>query len=181
VSVVQSTIHFKQLPIGEFRQNRACAQIVPNSGAPWRIPGTKPSRKDRGGHTPELLERFFSGDVDWAVTLLLTGRLDQARRRLDIALDRNAKASGGGDWGTAGIRGLRAAVLALQGERPVALREFATASRTLLGRSSDLDDEVTPSVVRDQRLKLVLARYVQLLVEVRGHGTRASGTGRWNG
>lgn len=116
----------------------------------------------------DTFQRYFAGDVDWALALLETGEVDAARAQLDIALDRSRRARGLDHPSTARVRGVRAMALAARGQRAEALTEFAAVTPILLKRSLEMDDETTTRPARDRRLALILDRYIGLLADVRG-------------
>ena len=103
-----------------------------------------------------------------AIALLKTGRADRAVEMLAALLERHRATLGDTHTSTAEIRGLLAAAQAARGERARALAGFAEATRVLLDRTLEVDDEATTRPAREQRLRLILASYIGLLAKIRG-------------
>jgi CHAT domain-containing protein/tetratricopeptide (TPR) repeat protein len=116
---------------------------------------------------PQTFQRYFAGNVNWALALLRTGDIAGAQEQLDIGFERSRRALGPEHPSTAEIRGVRAMVLVAAGQRVEALAEFAAATPILLTRSPEVDDETTTRPARDERLGLILDVYVGLLADVR--------------
>ena len=105
---------------------------------------------------------------DEAIALLKTGHLAEAVERLTVLLDRTRATVGDGHTRTAEIRGLLAMAHAALGEPARALADFADATRVLLDRTVEVDDETMTRPAREQRLRLVLGAYIGLLASIRG-------------
>ncbi len=102
-----------------------------------------------------------------AIALLKTGQTDQAVALLVALLERSRTTLGDTHATTAEIRGLLAAGHAARGEHARALAGFAQATRVLLDRAQEVDDEQTTRPAREQRLRLILGSYVRLLASIR--------------
>ena len=105
---------------------------------------------------------------DEAIALLKTGHLAEAVERLTVLLDRTRATVGDGHTRTAEIRGLLAMAHAARGEPARALADFADATRVLLDRTVEVDDETMTRPAREQRLRLILGAYIGLLASIRG-------------
>ncbi len=117
--------------------------------------------------------RYFSGNIHWALASLETGDVDGARAQVGVALDRNRRVLGRDHPDTAELRALRAMALTAKGEREEALAEFRATAPLLLDRSLRVDDETTTRPERDQRLALILERYIDLLADIKGTALEA--------
>ncbi len=72
-------------------------------------------------------------------------------------------------YDTAEARGVLAKVLAVRGELEAALREFAQAIPILISRTHlASDEEATTRTAREQRLRIILEAYLELLADIRG-------------
>ena len=118
--------------------------------------------------TPDKDVAYFGLRDDEALALLKTGNIERAVERLAALLDRSRASLGDTHTGTAEIRGLLAVAHAARGEPARALAEFAEATRVLLDRTLEVDDEATTRPAREQRLRLILGSYISLLASVRG-------------
>ena len=105
---------------------------------------------------------------DEAIALLKTGHIERAVQRLGVLLDRARATVGDGHTRTAEIRGLLAVAHAARGETARALAGFADATRVLLDRTVEVDDEAMTRPAREQRLRLILGSYIGLLASIRG-------------
>src|SRR5207237_4752616 len=97
-----------------------------------------------------------------------TGHLAEAVERLTVLLDRTRATVGDGHTRTSEIRGLLAMAHAARGEPARALADFADATRVLLDRTVEVDDETMTRPAREQRLRLILGSYIGLLASIRG-------------
>jgi CHAT domain-containing protein len=102
-----------------------------------------------------------------AIALLKTGQTDQAVAQLVALLERSRTTLGDTHATTAEIRGLLAAAHAARGEHVRALAGFAEATRVLLDRGQEVDDEETAGRAGEQRLRLILGSYISLLASIR--------------
>jgi CHAT domain-containing protein len=111
---------------------------------------------------------FFALRNNQAIALLKTGHADRAAELLDALLAQQRATLGDTHTSTAETRGLLAAAHAARGERARALAGFAEATRVLLDRTLEVDDEATTRPAHEQRLRLILASYISLLAKIRG-------------
>jgi CHAT domain-containing protein len=88
--------------------------------------------------------------------------------QLSVLLDRARATVGDGHTRTAELRGLLAVAHAARGEPVRALAGFADATRVLLDRTVEVDDEAMTRPAREQRLRLILGAYIGLLASIRG-------------
>ena len=117
----------------------------------------------------ETFDRFFAADLSWALALVGAGRSDEAAPVARATLERRHKTMGEEHYDTAEARGVFAKVLAVRGELEAALREFSQAIPILLSGSHHAsEDEATTRTARDQRLRIILEAYLELLADIRG-------------
>ena len=117
---------------------------------------------------PGSFERMFAGNLYRALALLHGGKTAEAVEHLQAALERSRERLGDKHYNTAEIRGFFAMARLAEGDREAALDEFSAATRILLKRSREADDESTTFAARDRRLNLILGSYIGLLADIRG-------------
>ena len=122
---------------------------------------------------PGSFERLFAGNLYRALAFLHAGRTAEAAKGLEAALERSRDRLGDTHYKTAEIRGFLAMARAVDGDRAGALEAFAAATKSLLTRSRDSDDEDASFKARDRRLAVVLGAYIGLLADVRGTALEA--------
>jgi tetratricopeptide (TPR) repeat protein len=120
------------------------------------------------GSDPRIHEKYFAGNLNWAVALLETGRADRALEMLQPAFEGNKRLLGEQHPSSAEVRGLMATGYAARGDRLRALREFAEATRVLLTAAPEVEEEGTTRPARDQRKNLILTAHIGLLADIRG-------------
>ena len=113
-------------------------------------------------------DRLFSGTLYKGLAMLRTGRTDEAAGDLAKALRRTEERLGLKHYRAAEIRGFLAMARLEEGASSEALGEFAAATKILLTRSRESDDESNTFKARDQRLNLILESYMGLLADIRG-------------
>ncbi len=116
---------------------------------------------------PQSYRRYLAGDFGWALALLNTGHPDRALELLRVALERSERL-GEKYASTAHIRGLLAMAYAAKGDRPRALQECAEATRVLLNRPLEVDEEATSRRAQDHLRVLILSACMGLLADARG-------------
>ncbi len=111
---------------------------------------------------------FFAFRTNQAIALLKTGKAEQAIETLGPLLERSRTTLGDTHTSTVETRGLLAAAHAARGDLGRALAGFSEATRVLLNRTLEVDDEATARPAREQRSRLILGSYVNLLGSIRG-------------
>ena len=101
----------------------------------------------------------------YPLALLKNGRATEARDLLAALLERNRRALGDTNVATAESRALLAMALQALGQTDRALAEFAAAIPALLGRPQAVDDDSGSISAREQRLRLILDSYLDLLAD----------------
>ena len=124
-------------------------------------------RKDLS-NDPKTFKRFFETNPNWILALLKNGRVDEARRTVEAAMEHYRRTAGEKHYDTAELRALLGMVLSSSGDHRAALSEFAVAASVLLARSGQTNSENTTMAAKTQRLKLVLEAYIDLLANIRG-------------
>lgn len=101
----------------------------------------------------------------YPLALLKNDRAAEARDLLATLHGRNQRALGDNNPATAESRALLAMALQALGETDRALAEFAAAVPILLGRAPAADDDSGSASAREQRLRLILDSYLDLLAD----------------
>lgn len=101
----------------------------------------------------------------YPLALLKNGRAAEARDLLAALHVRSQRALGDNNPTTAESRALLAMALQALGETDRALAEFAAAVPVLLGRAQAADDDSGSVSAREQRLRLILDSYLDLLAD----------------
>ena len=115
-----------------------------------------------------LYRGLTEDDPTFIFALLKAGRIKESSEALRNALDHVRRIRGDQDTSVAELRGLLAMSLAATGDRARALSEFASATKVLLDRAIEAEDESTTRGERDQRLRGILAGYIDLLTMIEG-------------
>ena len=121
-------------------------------------------RRDLHPYKPEIFNRLFSNNPDWALSLLKVGQVDIAVKMLETELKLKAP-DGENNIETAEIRGLLGIGLRLKGERKKALDEFRIAIRLIENRSHKVETGERNRANRSRRLVQILESYIALLFE----------------
>src|SRR4030095_2570276 len=117
---------------------------------------------------PGSLEKVIIRNFFLAEVLLKTGYSDRALEPLGAALERSKQLLGEAHPDTATIRGYMPQVYERKGDTLRALRELQEATRVLLARSADVDDEATSPWGAERRLVGTLTSSISLLADIRG-------------
>jgi CHAT domain-containing protein len=110
----------------------------------------------------------FGGDVDWALALLATDQVAEAKEMLEYGLERTARRLGQKHYRTAEIRGLIAAANAAEDKKEAALEGFTQAVPILLEQSGQAGDKTFTRSTQDQRFVHIIESYMNLLADIRG-------------
>ena len=156
------------LPLAQARANLAEALV--NQGKWAAAAGEFEAVKKGMAAETRTFDRFFAGNINWALALLGAGRSDEARTVAEKAFGRSVKNLGANHYDTAETGGVLAMSLARLGNKKAAMAQFRTALPVLLSRSRHSDDEGTTQASRSLRLRLILEAYIGLLSDIRGSG-----------
>lgn len=119
---------------------------------------------------PDEFDNLTRRNVVFPLALLKTGKSAEAEQRLAQLYEQNRTGIGERHHTTAESLGFLAMAHAANGQREKALVEFAEAAELLTARSresSDTDDSGS-ATAQDQRVKMVLEGYIDLLSDIRG-------------
>ena len=117
---------------------------------------------------PDAFDARFGGDVDWALTLLSVGRIDEAAAMLDKGLERSKRHFGEKHYRTAEIMGLTAMTLAEDGKQEQALKVFMNAMPILQAMTFHYDDEALTKSAQNQRFVHITEGYLSVLDSIKG-------------
>ena len=117
---------------------------------------------------PGIYKKFFADDLTWSLALLNVGRAAEARSIAETAVARRAKSVGAKHLNTATARAVLGMVLMDMNHPADALAAFSQALPILLSRSRQSDDENETKTAKGQRLRSILASYIELLAGIRG-------------
>lgn len=112
---------------------------------------------------PDLLAKADSGDLDWVLALLRTGKAPGAERMAATMLATASRKFGDNAARTAEVRGFHAMALAALGDHARAFAAFSQAVPVLLDQARSDSEAETGSLKRQRRLLLVLESYLHLL------------------
>jgi CHAT domain-containing protein len=113
---------------------------------------------------PEGFEAAAGRDPSYPLTLIKAGHAAEARERLTRMVSERRQAMGDAHYSTAETRGLFAMALAATGDPEGAMKEFAAAVPILIDRSRQADDDSAVLPAADQRVRLIIEAYIDLLV-----------------
>lgn len=117
---------------------------------------------------PELAAQVLKGDLDVALALIRTGRPRDAEKMLAGMLDGAQRQFGEKALRVADIRAFLAMARADLGDNAVALTDFAKSIPALIERVRSDSEADNGSAKRQQRLVIVLERYIRLLGDTQG-------------
>lgn len=120
---------------------------------------------------PDLARQVLRGDLDIVQALLRTGQAEAAERMATEMLDRTTRQQGEKSLRSAEVRAFLAMARADLGDHISALSGFRQAVPLLIERIRQDSDAETGSARRQQRLVLILERYIRLLAEMQEKAT----------
>lgn len=124
---------------------------------------------------PELAARFLNGDLDVVIAWLRTGQPEKAAPMAALMLERSSREQGGLALRTVEIRAFDAMARADQGDRLAALAALRETVPILVERVRNDSESETGSARRQQRLIVILERYIRLLAEMQAKGELPAG------
>ncbi len=132
---------------------------------------TMRTQMTRGGFTDQY-ENLTRRNPLIGIAMLRAGQPAEGLQRLQRVYEETRKELGERHYATAEARGFYAMALAQTGSRDPALAEFRGASEILLSRSRESSDseESQTSTALDQRVRLVLDGYIDLLADAAAGG-----------
>ncbi len=117
---------------------------------------------------PTLFSRLFAGDLDWAIALVNTHKLDKAKSVAEKATEQLLNSVGIKHYNSAEAQGVLAIVYYKTGRLEPALKLFSEAIPILLSRSRGANTNYSSRATRDNRLIDILESYIGLLSEIQG-------------
>lgn len=124
---------------------------------------------------PELAEKLLKGDLDIVLALLRTGNTGAAENMAARMLAASRQQLGEKSTRTAEVRAFHAMALADQGNIPHALDAFLAAVPLLVERARNDSESETGSIRKQQRLVIIIERYLRLLSELQQQKPPPSG------
>ncbi len=115
---------------------------------------------------PVLFATRFAGDVDWAISLLTTGKNAEAMDQLKTGLRLTSEQFGENHYRTAIIRGVIAAVHAANGEKEAAVAGFAEAVPLIVKQFRKADVATHTRSTKDPYLIFIIENYMNLLADI---------------
>jgi CHAT domain-containing protein len=115
---------------------------------------------------PELFKARFAGDVDWAIALLATGKITEARQQLKTGLKLTSGQLGQNHYRTAIIRGAIAAAHAADGDKETALAGFAEAVPLIVKQFRKANTATQARSTKDPYLTFIIESYMNLLADI---------------
>ena len=125
--------------------------------------------------SPEQFAKSGSNDMDWALTLLKTGRAANAAEMLKKLLDFNLKKPFVDPVYVAYLRGYLGIALAEVGDNARALAQFQQAMPTLLKQAHEGAGNEDSGFVRVYRMNVILEGYLELLAGLQATGQQTAG------
>lgn len=122
-----------------------------------------------------LENQFLRGDLDVVIAWLRTGQAAKAEGMAAAMLERSSREQGARALRTAEIRAFHAMAKADQGDRMVALTALREAVPILIEQVRNDSEAETASARRQQRLIVILERYIRLLADMQAKGELPAG------
>ena len=124
--------------------------------------------RDGLASSPQLQASLGRGDIDWALSLVRTGRGTEAVRMTESLAADLTKRLGKEHYESAEMRGFLALALAQANRREEALKLFAESLPNMVAASATTDG-ASRSPLRTQHYVELLEAYLDLLVDLRGN------------
>ena len=114
---------------------------------------------------PEVAARYQSGDLDWALALIKTGKASQALTMTADMLSKSGQRMEQNSPRLAMIRAFNAAALQVSSQSSQALIEFKASVPILVNQSRNDSENATATIRQTQRLTFVLEEYLASLAQ----------------
>ena len=121
-------------------------------------------------NNPEQTKRLRGGDLDVVLALIRTGQAAKAEQMSTLMLDTAIKTQGESALRTAEVEAFHAMALADLKQYERAFKSFRKAIPILIERVRTESDAETASTRRQERLVIVIERYLGLLAEMQAQG-----------
>jgi hypothetical protein len=112
---------------------------------------------------PEIASRYQSGDLDWALSLIKTGKASQAATMTAQMLSKDEKKFDKSSPRLAMIRAFNASALQVAGQSAQALSEFKQSVPILINQARNDSENATATIRQTQRMTFVLEEYLASL------------------
>lgn len=145
--------------LAELRPRRELARVLAGQRR-WREAEQEYDRLRARLNDDELFERVFRTDLDLPFVLLRVGEFERAQTRLASAVGTLQTRFGARHPVSAEARGLWAMARLRRGDVS-GVRELETAAAILGSATLLIEEDSSPDAVRDERVKAVLAAYVE--------------------
>lgn len=114
---------------------------------------------------PEIASRYQSGDLDWAIALIKTGKVAQAEAMTADMLSKAGARMEKTSPRLATIRAFNASALQVSGQSSEALTEFKQSIPILIDQARNDSENATSTIRQTQRMTFVLEAYLASLAQ----------------
>lgn len=114
---------------------------------------------------PEIASRYQTGDLDWAIALIKTGKVSQAETMTADMLSKAGARMEKGSLRLALIRAFNASALQESGQSSRALTEFKQSIPALIDQARNDSENATTTIRQTQRMTFVLEEYLASLAQ----------------
>ncbi|MBU3565452.1 CHAT domain-containing protein [Polynucleobacter sp. MWH-HuK1] len=114
---------------------------------------------------PEMASRYQSGDLDWALSLIKTGKASKAEAMTADMLSKAGARMEKSSPRLAMIRAFNASALQVSGQGSSALTEFKQAIPILIDQARNDSENATTTIRQTQRMTFVLEEYLASLAQ----------------
>lgn len=114
---------------------------------------------------PEIASHYQTGDLDWAIALIKTGKAAQAVTMTDGMLAKAGSRMEKSSPRLAAIRAFNASALQVSGQSSQALSEFKQAIPILIDQARNDSENATSTIRQTQRMTFVLEEYLASLAQ----------------
>ena len=114
---------------------------------------------------PEIASRYQSGDLDWALSLVKTGKASQAATMTAQMLSKDEKKFEKNSPRLALIRAFNASALQASGQGSQALAEFKQSVPILINQARNDSENATATIRQTQRMTFILEEYLASLAQ----------------
>jgi CHAT domain-containing protein len=116
--------------------------------------------------SPEAFDARFQGDIDWAYSFILIGRLDEAKQILNLGYEKSNKQFGKNHYNSAEFISLSACISAIQGDQNDALKKFRESVPVLTNKFDYNYRGTNTGASWNRRLDFILENYIGLLADI---------------
>ena len=114
---------------------------------------------------PEIAAKYLTGDLDWSLALVKTGKASQAVTMTSEILSKQGDRLDKNSPRLAMIRAFNASALQASGQVPKALTEFKSSIPILIDQARNDSENSTGTVRQTQRITFVLEEYLASLAQ----------------